>query len=164
MPFNRQSVVKYARKWALSTNPEYPRFENDCTSFASQSLYAGGWTMIGKHSALDRKADNVWWYGGSLFTRASYTWGGAQNFHDFLSVSGRGTKVTGPAALDLGDIVQLKGSDGIVYHTMVVTGKTQNDLLLSYHTTDHLDESLNAIRERNPDDSLVYWKVSDSNF
>ncbi|GAJ60454.1 hypothetical protein B23_3699 [Geobacillus thermoleovorans B23] len=35
-------AVEYARKWALSYNPEYKKYDNDCTNFVSQILYAAG--------------------------------------------------------------------------------------------------------------------------
>ncbi|MBQ3571404.1 MAG: amidase domain-containing protein, partial [Clostridia bacterium] len=42
--YNRQNAVEYAKKWALKRNPKYYNFDNiggDCTSFASQCLFAG---------------------------------------------------------------------------------------------------------------------------
>jgi hypothetical protein len=161
MPFNREAATAYARKWALSTNPDYPRFDNDCTNFVSQCMLAGGWAMVGEHSYSNRKPDHVWWYGGSLLTRASYTWAGAQNFYNFLSISKRGRLVSDPTGLDRGDVVQM-AEDGHVHHSMFVVQKTGSDLLLCYHTDDHLDEPLSAIRQRSPDEVYYYWKIEES--
>jgi hypothetical protein len=116
VPFNRDAAAAYARKWALSTHGDYPRFDNDCTNFVSQALLAGGWTMVGEHSFSNRQSDTVWWYGGAWLTRASYTWAGAQNFYNFLSASKRAKQVTDPMQLDRGDVVQMK-ADGHVHHT-----------------------------------------------
>lgn len=163
MAFNRKAAVEYARKWALSTNPKYLRFDNDCTSFVSQAMLAGGWSMVGERSFSERKKDTAWWYGGAWFTRASYTWGGAHNFSKFLKVSKRGVQVHRTTSLGLGDVVQIMNGSKHVYHTMIVTKKTSDDLLLSYHTTDHLDEPLSAIRSRlSSGHQFIYWRISDS--
>src|SRR5262245_18271657 len=90
----------------------------------------------------------------------SYTWGGAQNLANFLRVSGRGVRVTDPMTLDLGDVLQIADAGGHIYHTMMVTGRTATDLLLSYHTSDHLDEPLSALRGRLPaGQTLVPWQI-----
>ena len=42
--YNRNEAVKYAEKWAYRRNPRYYNFNElggDCTSFASQCIYAG---------------------------------------------------------------------------------------------------------------------------
>ncbi len=163
MAFNRGPAVDYARKWALSANPKYPRFDNDCTSFVSQAMLAGGWSMVGERSFSKRKGDDAWWYGGAWWTRASYTWAGAHNFFKFLTTGKRGVQVRDVTSLGLADVIQIKNATGHVYHTMIVTKKTGSDLLLSYHTSDHLDEPLSAIRGRLAlGHQFVYWRISDS--
>ena len=161
MAFNRQAAVDYAKKWALKTNPDYPREGNDCTSFASQALLAGGWWMVGERSFFNRKGADVWWCGGANFTPWSYTWGGAHNFSLFVSNSGRGRQISDAKHLDFADIVQMKRKDGHVYHTMIVTGISQNDQLLSYHTTDTLDKPLSNI-DLPEGNSFIFWKISDT--
>ena len=159
MPLNRAQAVRYARQWAIGPNPAYPPFDNDCTSFVSQALLAGGWTMIGDHNALSRQRNDVWWYGGSMFTRASYTWAGAQNFHDFLQVSRRGSLATSEAQLQLGDVVQIRYG-ATVGHTMIITGQRGTDWLLSYHTRNTLDKPLSEIRTGlNPGNQLIFWRL-----
>ena len=42
--YDREAATSYAVKWALLRNPDFYSFDNlggDCTSFASQCLYAG---------------------------------------------------------------------------------------------------------------------------
>src|SRR4051794_4928356 len=79
--YSRYASSEYGMKYALSPNPSYPPFPNDCTSFVSQALFAGGWTMIDG----GRKDSSVWWWGLSVWSNASYTWGGAHNFSQFLT-------------------------------------------------------------------------------
>lgn len=140
--YSASTAVAYAKKWATSTNPAYPRDGNDCTNFISQAVFAGGWTMAGG-SCDDRKDDGAWWYGDSQCwyprVHRSYTWGGAQNFFNFTNSSGRGKAAARISDLDLGDVLQV-AHDGHVGHTTMVTGKTDDsNLLLSYHTSDTLD-------------------------
>ena len=55
--YNRTAVVEYARRWAFSRNPKYYNFDNvggDCTSFASQCIYAGSEKM--------NYTKNIGWY------------------------------------------------------------------------------------------------------
>ena len=123
--------------------------------------------MVGRCSGTTSfpiaQSDSVWWYGGSLLTRASYTWAGAQNFYHFLETSKRGERVASPNMLDRGDVVQMS-IDGHVHHTMVVVKNTGSDLLLCYHTDDHLDEPLTKIQSRASDETFIYWKISDTWF
>ena len=164
--YSGSAAAAYARKWALGTNSAYLRFGNDCTNFVSQSTEAGGWTMLGG-SCKDRTKNSVWWYGSSTCwwpgVRASYTWAGAQNFHDFTSTSGRGTAAGAVADLNIGDVLQMKfdGSTNIG-HSMVVTDKKNGDVFLSYHTSDHLDEpfwAAGGILDRYPTATYYGWKL-----
>jgi Putative amidase domain len=167
--YNRSTAVTYAKGWWNSTNPMFGRMSNDCTNFVSQCVFAGGWPMVGSHNVLDRAKDNQWWFGGSRFTTASYTWGGAQNFYRFLSVSGRGSKLFEIGAecveeigqMRDGDVVQMKDATGHVYHTMLVTGRDGADLLLTYHTSDHLDKKMSAIT-LSAGHKFVGWKLRDT--
>jgi hypothetical protein len=137
----------------------FGRLTNDCTNFVSQTLLAGGWPMVGSHDVRDRAGADQWWFGGSAFTKCSYAWGGAQNLHDFLQLSGRGRIVSSIDQLHEGDIVQFKNTSAHVWHSMVVTGKASGDLLLSYHTNDNLDKTLTATDV--PPELWILWKISD---
>ena len=46
--YNREKVLSYAKRWAMSRNPAYYDFEDlggDCTNFASQCIFAGSGVM-----------------------------------------------------------------------------------------------------------------------
>jgi len=46
--YDRESAVAYAKRWALSRNPQYFDFTEiggDCTNFVSQCIYAGAKVM-----------------------------------------------------------------------------------------------------------------------
>lgn len=171
--YSRAAAAAYARTWAMRDNPAYGRIEpNDCTNFVSQALIAGGWTMSGG-SCSDRKDKNAWWFnpmecrwvGGRPWAtevKASFTWGGAQNLYWFMKASGRGAEVPDPMDLEIGDVLQMDmGSGhynaGHIGHSMIVTGKSAADLLLSYHEDHHLDEPLSAIKSRYPSATWYPW-------
>jgi hypothetical protein len=168
--YSGSAAASYARTWALSTNPTYPRMGNDCTNFVSQAMLAGGWTMlVGAGYCSDRKKDSVWWYrrnGCSYWWRpnvhASYTWGGAQNFYQFTKGSGRGTAAARVSDLDIGDVLQMAFSGTHIGHTMIVTNKKGGNLYLSYHTSDHLDEPFwgsGGILSRYPHVNYYAWRL-----
>lgn len=146
---DRAKVKNYARKYALNPNPAYHEYPNDCTSFASQALRAGGW---GDKTGFYR-SDSVWWYTGIWPIRASWTWAGAENWYKFArNESKRVTALDNVYKLREGDILQykLKNSDGNMDHTMVVTGRTKNGVpLLSYHTRNRLDVPFTAILSKD---------------
>ena len=163
--FNRHAAARYATRYALASNPAYPEFPNDCTSFVSQSLLEGGWTMT-EGSVWNRTDDNVWWWGKSSFTRASYTWGGAHNFSRYVTLSGRGRSCP-REDLDYGDVVQIARNNH-VFHTMIVTSLTAsaagNGPHMSYHTTHTLNKFLGTIEASYPSSSgysFLYWKILD---
>jgi len=53
--YNIQNAITYADEWALSRNPNWPRFlGKDCTNFVSQCLYAGG-------IPFDKTGSYQWW-------------------------------------------------------------------------------------------------------
>lgn len=160
MPFNHSAAAAYARQWATPGNPAYLPFPNDCTSFVSQAMLAGGWTMIGG-DIFDRTRNDVWWYGKSAFTRASYTWGGAENFAQFIRTSSRGTRELDLMKLDEGDVIQIKfAGKSEITHSMVITKKTSVELFLSYHSVAKRDEPLSTIKTRNAGAEFFGWRIN----
>ncbi|MCH5316569.1 MAG: amidase domain-containing protein [Eubacterium sp.] len=130
--YNREAAVSYAERWALRRNPNYYDFDGiggDCTNFASQCLYAGSEVM--------NYTKDVGWYYNSPFDRAA-AWSGAQYFYNFMVRN----ESVGPTAviekienLQIGDFIQLH--DGIeFYHTLIITGFSGSEPLISAHTAD----------------------------
>jgi Putative amidase domain len=137
--FDRWAAARFARRYAIKGHPGFPETHNgsDCTSFVSQALLFGGWSMIGG-TPYDFNNDSAWWYGmvseeefrerGGLIEdikdvikdisgggtvegperyRMSHTWGGAAPFARFLKKSMRAIRLRGPENLESGDILQL---------------------------------------------------------
>ena len=146
--YNRAAAVAYARRFAYSRNLAYFDFSSiggDCTSFASQCLFAGcnvmnftpvlGWFY---RSATDRTA----------------AWTGVEYFYNFLTNNSYGALVgdgSGPFAevvplsgLEIGDFVQFGRATGDFYHTPIVVGFDGNEPLLAAHSNDTFGRPLSS--------------------
>lgn len=140
-PYDRESAVAYARKWALNRNRRYADFQEmggDCTNFASQVINAGGCPM---------NYNKFGWYYNSLNDRAP-AWTSVKYLYEFLV----NNKSTGPVAeetdingIEPGDIIQLNfGLDSRYDHTPMVVKilpgvRTLDKILIAAHTIDRLD-------------------------
>ncbi|MCX7921422.1 MAG: amidase domain-containing protein [Clostridia bacterium] len=138
VPYDREKAVEYAHKWALKRNPDYYDFEKlggDCTSFASQCIYAGSGVM-------NYKPIYGWYYENSHKRTAS--WSGVHYLYDFL-INNKGAgpyaKEVGIDEVEPGDIIQLSFDGGGRYnHTPVVVEvgnpvKYEN-ILIAAHSID----------------------------
>lgn len=112
--YDRQKVLEYANKWALSRNPNYYDYEKiggDCTNFASQCIYAGSGVMN----------YNSWYYKNA--NSKSPSWTGVEFLYRFL-IKNKGIGPYGEDVkkekIDLGDIIQIS-FDGIQFaHSLLV--------------------------------------------
>jgi len=153
---NRVAAVSYARTWAYSFNRTFPAYSGtDCTNFVSQAMYAGGWRTAGDLLV----GENSNWFFNSIWRRPSHTWGGAQNFAEFVQISGRGTRVSDPMMLEAGDVIQFQNRSGHIHHSMLVTGKTADDLLITQHSRPLLDYPFSRVRAGNPSEIFIYWHM-----
>lgn len=137
-PYDRAAAVAYAHRWAHSRNPDYYNFDEiggDCTSFASQCLYAGAGVM--------NFTPTFGWYYRNIRDRAP-AWTGVPYFYNFLT---RTAASRGPFAVQApleqaqpGDFVQLRfASDAPFTHTPVVVavlGQTPEEILVAAHSLD----------------------------
>ena len=132
-PYIRENAVAYARKFAFSQNPLFSSFAGiggNCTNFVSQALYAGSCEM--------NYTPTFGWYYISLNER-SPSWTGVQFFYDFIT----GNKGIGPFGreagedeLEIGDVIQLGRTGEGYYHTLLVVGFDENDILVAAQTDD----------------------------
>jgi len=134
--YNRSRVVEYANRWWNSYNPAYWEFEVDCTSFASQCIFAGSAPMI-----YTGKRDRGWWYVGMEHQQElwSYSWAVANALKNYSisSTSGfRGYLVDSPQQLELGDMIAYDwDGDGRYQHNAIVTMKDDHGMpLMNAHT------------------------------
>lgn len=135
--YNRNKTIEYAAKWAFDRNPKYYNFDavgGDCTSFASQCIYAGCKTM-------NYKKDLGWYYING--NNKSPSWSGVEFLYNFLI----NNKYVGPygkeilsSEAEIGDIAQLS-FDGFKFaHTLVIVEIenrfTLSGIKISSHTLD----------------------------
>lgn len=153
--YNRTNVLSYAATYAVVPNPAYQDFSpglcsycgGDCTNFLSQCFLAGGWPQIfGSSSSL-----STWWYGKSTNpagyrTGFSGVWVSAMKTGFFLKkLTTRVTRVTTLSSLQLADGVQLVGSTGNAYHSLVVTQiSTTGNVFLSCHTSNRYNAPIST--------------------
>ena len=149
LPYDRQRAVEYAQKWALDRNPLFLDFTGkggDCTNFVSQCIFAGCGVM--------NYTPTFGWYFISSDDRAP-AWTGVDELYDFLtgkedfaSVNGGtgpyGQNATVARAVELGDVIQLQSMNGNFYHTLIISGFTDSDVLVCAHTDDSLDRPLST--------------------
>lgn len=143
MEYDRTAVVEYARKWAFSRNPQYYNFDavgGDCTSFASQCIYAGS-------KKMNYAKDLGWYYING--NNKSPSWSGVEYLHQFLIHN----KGSGPQAIEttqnkmeIGDIAQLSFDGEKFGHTLVIVNIenkfTFRGIKIASHTFDSFDKSI----------------------
>lgn len=138
----------YILNWVSNTqtlrNSNYPSFSSDCTNFASQGLWAGGWsnTVIGSDKS------DVYWYFLSK-SQYSQTWTVANALYRHFANGYEGWYGGSYSQTNLqanyGDIMFADWTgDGIIDHTMYVTGFSRRsdgslEPRLSYHSVDRKD-------------------------
>jgi len=149
VPYNRQEVAQYADKWWNSANPAYLKFEDDCTNFASQCLFAGGAPMH-----YTGKRGLGWWYVGKDQHQElwSFSWAVANSLKTYATkrtVGLTGRTVAAPEQLEIGDMICYDfDGDGRFQHNTIVTAKDERGMpLVNAHTT-------NSARR--------YWSYRDS--
>ncbi|MBO5415254.1 MAG: amidase domain-containing protein [Clostridia bacterium] len=149
IPYDRERAIEYARRWALSRNPLFIDFTGrggDCTSFVSQCVFAGCGIM--------NYTPTFGWYYISSADRAP-AWAGVDEFFDFVTAAPAFVEAnggTGPRGFDvrdgrdiaLGDVIQLANDRGEFYHSLIISGFTDDDILICAHTDDALDRPIST--------------------
>lgn len=149
IPYNRERAVEYARRWALSRNPLFFDFTGgggDCTNFISQCVFAGTGVM--------NYTPTFGWYYISPDDRAP-AWSGVDEFYNFLTelpeftlenggTGPYGQNVRQANEIQIGDIVQLQNMQGEYYHTLIISGFKDRDILVCAHSDDALDRPLSS--------------------
>jgi len=149
IPYDRPRAVEYAKRWALSRNPLFFDFTGqggNCTNFVSQCVFAGCGVM--------NYTPTFGWYYRSPSDRAP-AWTGVEAFYDFLTgapdfASANGG--SGPYGADartsgeilVGDVIQLANEEGDFYHTLIISGFTDTDVLICAQSDDALDRPLST--------------------
>ncbi len=142
--YDRLAAVKYAERWWNSYNPNFKKFDVDCTNFISQCLFAGGAPMTGYPSR-----NKGWWHRNNNW---SYSWSVAHALRWYLSGAKAGLRGKEMASADLlqpGDVIcyDFEGDGKWDHNTIVVAKDAVGMPLVNAHT--------NNSRMR-------YWSYEDS--
>ena len=149
LPYNRDRAVEYAKTWALSRNPLFLDFTGqggNCTNFVSQCLFAGCGVM--------NYTPTFGWYYRSPNDRAP-AWTGVEALYDFLvgapdfaaangGIGPYATDARTARQIELGDVVQLANEAGDFYHTLIICGFTDDDILVCAQSDDALERPLST--------------------
>lgn len=141
--YNRQKVIEYAQKWAYGRNPKYYNFDSvggDCTSFASQCIYAGA-------NVMNYSKQKGWYYING--NNKSPAWSGVEFLYNFLTTNkleGPHGKETNQSQIEIGDIAQLSFNGKRFGHTLVITKiedkSDLNQIFISSHTFDTFNKKI----------------------
>ena len=143
LPYNRKNVIEYAEKWAYGRNPQYYNFDNvggDCTSFASQCIYAGS-------KIMNYSKQSGWYYING--NNKSPSWSGVDFLYNFItqnkSVGPYGNEVS-QEKIELGDIAQLSFDRNKFSHSLVIVKMENkqdlNQVFISSHTFDSFNKRI----------------------
>lgn len=138
--YNRQQAVAYARRYALSPNPNFYHFGGiggDCTNYISQCLLAGGGVM-------QRSPDG--WYYNSSYDR-SPSWTSVAFLQEFLldkNKAGPKAQVVPLSEIEVGDIIQLRQNKTHFNHTVIVSEIRSGQIYVCAHSNDAKDRALSS--------------------
>ena len=139
--YDRDRANAYAQTWALDRNPLFENYSGiggDCTNFVSQCVYAGSCVM--------NYTPTFGWYYISPTNRTA-SWTGVQFFYNFITQNegvGPYAREVNPGGLTIGDVIQLGRADDTCYHTLIVTGFSRTQYLVSAHSDDALNRPLST--------------------
>ena len=171
--YNRQGAVNYANTWALSANPNYPRFSDDCTDFLSQAVNAGGgYPQVGGSSQTD---DTQWWiHNGTFGFSWSHSWSVALDNLTFFQNQWPGGSMGSlppggtynpylPGAMTIGDTIYYDWGvgQGISHSTIVVSPYGEDSGSPGYYgalVDEHTNDRSNVVYNLGPYN--VYWQTT----
>lgn len=145
----RSKAAAYANKYWSHYNGAYRRFDGsgrgeDCTNFVSQCMEASGWGYIG--NLIWKNRDRSWFYlKWPQYTSAS--WANVGKFRSFALANKRTRLTSHYYDMWHGNVVQY-GYNSAWYHSMIVTGRSGKQPLLTYHSTNAHNIPFFALQKR----------------
>jgi hypothetical protein len=140
-PYERERARAYAERYAFSQNAIFGNFRGiggNCTNFVSQCVYAGCCKM--------NYTKTFGWYYISLQERAP-AWTGVDYFYNFIT-SNKGVGPFGREVLadecEIGDVIQLGRINDGYYHTLIIVGFSDDDIMVAAQTDDAFNRPLST--------------------
>ncbi|WP_282802586.1 amidase domain-containing protein [Secundilactobacillus kimchicus] len=176
-----KSGLKYLKKYSHHSNHKYPRFSNDCTSFASQYMRARGYheTSKGKehiklHSTVCYSSKKWYFYVKkhkvlfSNYQRIHHTtsWSTVNGFWKFWVGHGKLSHFTTSnmkkvqKKAKLGDIIQFKDKRAGWFHTAIVSKKNKHGVYYASHTKNFFRKPLKKCNQgRHGSSRIIDFRV-----
>ncbi|NBI30152.1 amidase domain-containing protein [Chengkuizengella marina] len=144
----RSKVKEYADVWWENPNPDFRSFNDDCTNFVSQCIYAGGASMN-----YTKSRASGWWYNSAREKDGwSFSWTVSQCLKNYLISNRNGLRaetVEDPRQLQIGDVIFYDwDGDSKFQHSAIVTDKDDNGMPL--------------VNARTVNSKHRYWDYKDS--
>jgi len=176
-PYDRSKAKAYIDTYWKNYNPAYPSFHQgggDCANFVSQVLYSGGMPWADDKNPANHKKSTNWYCKQGATSkdsekRITFSWKIAAvfkahwikrvemhkmyNYTEAIQNMNEISKET-----FLGDVVQFCYSNGVPYHTLVITGFARDpeynirDIVLASHDIDSNNRSLYRTMLKYPSD------------
>lgn len=141
--YDRPKVLQYAKRWAYDRNPKFYNFDDvggDCTSFASQCIFAGA-------KIMNYSLNNGWYYING--NKKSPSWTGVDFLYKFLT----NNKLVGPYGknvnqeeVQVGDIAQISFDGEKFAHSLVIVKieniNNLNGIYIASHTFDSYNKKI----------------------
>ncbi|MCT8136993.1 amidase domain-containing protein [Anaerobacillus sp. CMMVII] len=130
--YSRLEAVRYAERWWNDYNPNYKKFDDNCTNFISQCLHAGGAPMVGYPNR-----SKGWWFRNRNW---SLSWSVAHSLRWHLSGAKTGLRakeMSSPKELMKGDVIcyDFNGDGRWQHNTIVVAKDANNEPLVNAQTS-----------------------------
>ena len=176
--YDRIAAVKYALEYCYKRNQQYYNYvaNGDCTNFTSQCLYSGGIQMDDKwYSRRGKK-----WIYAFLIPDSQYkhrygwdvspAWSIASHQFEYFrdseyvnacqEIDGSSTiEEILSSGIQVGDIIYFDWeSDGVLDHSVIVTEISDDEVYLTYHSTDRERQALSVLLDPKMEGYLLLFK------
>lgn len=133
--YSVQRAQEYAKRYALSWNYVFGRYDSDCTNFTSQIINYGGFPVV----------SGEWQWNGNEW--AKQVWNVAQDFTEYWTLvrgynGGMQSSLSSVQTVaDPGDCMGYYNKNNYrIWHEVFVQSKSYGHLYISSHTTDRYNE------------------------
>lgn len=153
--YDADEAASYAKKYALRDNISFPRYFKDCTNFVSQCVFAGGIEMDYPYD-IPGGTDKTTKYWYCLPAGASWkdtsSWVGVEDFYEYCINEANAERHVYASlsalkqGVEIGDVVQLKTTDGGWYHSIFISDYDKDEgYLYCGHAEDRLDKPIDNL-------------------
>ncbi len=128
---NTELAYYYAKRYYKNANPEFYEYEDDCTDYVSQLLFAGGMQML----RLGEEVENAWWtkvseqYFGVFIPDHTKSWSAVEALYHELRNNGLARPLKSGETPRAGDLIFFHwypAKDQINHVGMIVAGNGRN--------------------------------------